>query len=737
MAPRLSYRERRAAQEDADFQAALANSLADGVTTSPSIPSTTPPIAVNTQAVPPIDDLDSQDDLAIHTSAENTDVIIADSTVVEETAVNPTSFSPNPTSIIARPESVVGEEQEPTPTKRVIPPRLAAIKAVGSYALVQDISEAITESDAVGQNPQENSSKRKRRAARTTDSSVLTSQDAVHDDSDVQEGAVKTPVKRQKSITSRASRRMIKDGPATPIKPETTTPAVPVIDNDEMDEDFTLTTKRSKPQTTTGELKQYSLRRRKEIQLAVERIKQEPEESSEEEDLGSDEDVGMSTTTTAVRKGTRAKRSLRGKETADERKASASKALISALPDSPKELKKKKKAVRIPGAFTNNYKIRFGFTPFPKNTRPSAKQCHEVFDILKKHHEPDDIKLERYPDDKDAVSTNNTQGPMHAADEFLFHSIVKTILSQATNNENALTAEQSLIHRFRFDFLGVKVKGTSPNYHKMRKAGQTVIAKAIASAGLHNAKAKQIQQCMDRVYALNMDRATEAERVKAEQIGESADFIPGMLSLDYMNDMSIQEKFDHLVSFPGIGVKTAACILSFNFEYPVFAVDTHVLRLSRILKWLPLDTFNADHAFMHLDKRIPDELKYGLHQAFWHHGQMCIRCRAGSDEHTKGWNETACPIEHLVDRMRKDKAKKPKEEGGKLKRPKVKNQRTVFPHHALTPQKAEELGFELRSIVRDDAFGVRRANISVAPILKWVLKEEVVVEEEESEAEEE
>lgn len=427
--------------------------------------------------------------------------------------------------------------------------------------------------------------------------------------------------------------------------------------------------------------------------------------------------------------------SLRGKQVLKERKIGENKASGAHPSSPPEQAAKKKEPLRIGGTFTNKYKIRFGSTPFRHNTRPSAQNCRTVFEILKKHHERDDIKLEQYPSDRNDQANNDSQGPMHAGTDFTFHSIVKTILSQATNNENAQTVEQSLIHQFRFNFLGVKVKGLSPNYHAMRKAPESVVAKALASGGLHNMKAKLIQGCLSHVYNWNMERATEEQRLEAEQIecGESADFVPGMLSLDYMRPMSPQEKFDHLVSMPGIGVKTAACILCFNFEYPVFAVDTHVQRLSRMLRWLPRKANNINHSFMHLDKRVPPELKYGLHQAFWHHGQICIRCRAGSDKNTKGWDNTVCPIEHLVDRSLKDmpKQKKPNAKDGETseKPKKDKKKPTVYPHSKLTAEQAAKLGYELRTIAIDDGFGVRRANFSGKPLLKWVLKSDLDVVE--------
>jgi hypothetical protein len=53
--------------------------------------------------------------------------------------------------------------------------------------------------------------------------------------------------------------------------------------------------------------------------------------------------------------------------------------------------------------------------------------------------------------------------------------------------------------------------------------------------------------------------------------------------------------------------------------------------------------------------RVPDELKYPLHQLLIRHGKSCPRCRAITSEGSAGWDE-GCPIEHIVKRSggRKD-----------------------------------------------------------------------------------
>ena len=47
--------------------------------------------------------------------------------------------------------------------------------------------------------------------------------------------------------------------------------------------------------------------------------------------------------------------------------------------------------------------------------------------------------------------------------------------------------------------------------------------------------------------------------------------------------MTDQEAQDYLVALPGVGPKTAACVLLFALERPVMPVDTHVHRVARRL----------------------------------------------------------------------------------------------------------------------------------------------------------
>ncbi|CAG9942234.1 unnamed protein product, partial [Clonostachys rosea f. rosea IK726] len=84
----------------------------------------------------------------------------------------------------------------------------------------------------------------------------------------------------------------------------------------------------------------------------------------------------------------------------------------------------------------------------------------------------------------------------------------------------------------------------------------------------------------------------------------------GVYSLDHLfaeaDDAACMRE---LLSFKGIGPKTASCVLLFCLRRESFAVDTHVHRIT--------------------DARIPDGDKYPLHVLLIMHGKKCEECKAG------------------------------------------------------------------------------------------------------------
>ncbi|KAJ5623017.1 hypothetical protein N7490_011622 [Penicillium lividum] len=144
-----------------------------------------------------------------------------------------------------------------------------------------------------------------------------------------------------------------------------------------------------------------------------------------------------------------------------------------------------------------------------------------------------------------------------------------------------------------------------------------------------------------------------------------------ILSLNHLHSLSSEDAMKELVKYPGIGPKTAACVLLFCLQRPCFAVDTHIFRLSKWLGWVPDTKVNEITAFSHLEVRIPNHLKYSLHQLLIRHGKDCPRCRAATGDRAEGW-EDGCVIDHLVTRTGKRKGVIPASKTAKKIKPKTK-----------------------------------------------------------------
>lgn len=191
------------------------------------------------------------------------------------------------------------------------------------------------------------------------------------------------------------------------------------------------------------------------------------------------------------------------------------------------------------------------------------------------------------------------------------------------------------------------------------------IETAIKSGGLAHVKAISLKKVTNQVYLDNLQRlqklvkersATEFKENATTLLDvEIADLLMNPLTLEWLYSMTTNEIMEYLTSLPGVGVKTAACVLLFNFKRPCFAVDTHVWRHAKWLGWVPTKA-TRDKAFSHLDFLIPDHLKYSLHQLFLRHGKSCFRCKGNTKPGSKEWEQTECPIDHLLTR---DKEKKP------------------------------------------------------------------------------
>lgn len=330
------------------------------------------------------------------------------------------------------------------------------------------------------------------------------------------------------------------------------------------------------------------------------------------------------------------------------------------------------KKVKTPSK-KDTYGITEGISPFPNYPRPTSEECYQVADILRKAHPHCHPRPKTIPEPSQIIAGCGEVPSV-------LDAMIRTLLSAATNGRNSSNAYQGMVKRYGNRETGVG-KG-SVDYNAVRLAPQADLEKAIASGGLAKNKSKNIKAILDMVYEENQERRKDllaaraaGDNKKKLSIGkglqESEEQKDAEIALAEQNNLSL----DHLyylptyvaiakfTTYPGIGVKTAACVSLFCMQRDCFAVDTHVFRLCKLLGWVP-DQSAADYikakgeprvdrdpTFSHLEVRIPDELKYDLHQLFIAHGKKCPRCKGGATANSAGW-EKGCPLEELIDRKR-------------------------------------------------------------------------------------
>lgn len=308
-------------------------------------------------------------------------------------------------------------------------------------------------------------------------------------------------------------------------------------------------------------------------------------------------------------------------------------------PNRPNKANKQKK--------TNPYNLTPGTTPYPDYPHPTPEECYTVNGLLSCFHG------EQSAPSTPPIPSLNVSGCGEVPS--ILDALIRTRLSAATTNKNSSAAFSGLVSKF-----GTLQSGTgkgSVDWDKVRRADVRDIFTAIECGGLAKVKSQDIKTILDMVHAENSEAAaaaaacttTEDDNNKPPPTTNSP-----ILSLDHLHSVkSSQEIMSRLTRYPGIGPKTASCVLLFCMQRPSFAVDTHVFRLLQYLRWLPAPSsgvrLSEINAFRHVEVRVPDELKYSLHKLFVMHGRMCPRCRVPPRVAPEGYS---CPIEALVVRRR-------------------------------------------------------------------------------------
>ena len=322
----------------------------------------------------------------------------------------------------------------------------------------------------------------------------------------------------------------------------------------------------------------------------------------------------------------------------------------------------------------NPYGLSPGETPYPDWPHPTPEECYEVNNLLTTLHGKQGAPPKIPPPSLTITGCGEVPSILDA--------LVRTLLSGNTTGLNSGRAMKGLVTKFGTLQEGIG-KG-SLDYNAIRRASLDEVIDAIKEGGMQKKKGMYIQMLLDIVYEENKARRdalvtakedgnsaapkgaeNESEEQKDAEIIRAEEHI---LSLDHIHHLEKDDAITTMTKFPQIGVKTAACVVLFCMRIPCFAVDTHVFRLSKWLGWVPPDV-GADPitTFRHLEVRIPDELKYSLHQLFIKHGKSCPRCRAITGPNSEGWDK-GCVIDHLVKRTGPTKQGLPRRTGTKGKK---------------------------------------------------------------------
>lgn len=174
--------------------------------------------------------------------------------------------------------------------------------------------------------------------------------------------------------------------------------------------------------------------------------------------------------------------------------------------------------------------------------------------------------------------------------------LIRTILSQHTADRNSSVAFAMLKERY-------------PLPDDVERADVGELAATIRFAGLGNLKARRIQKVL---------------RTLRSRFGTT--------DLRFLRSASLAEAREILLALPGVGPKTAACVLLFSCSHPALPVDTHVHRLARRLGLIgPRDS--AERAHDELEALVPVDDVYDFHVNLIRHGrQVCVardpRCGA-------------------------------------------------------------------------------------------------------------
>jgi endonuclease-3 len=164
--------------------------------------------------------------------------------------------------------------------------------------------------------------------------------------------------------------------------------------------------------------------------------------------------------------------------------------------------------------------------------------------------------------------------------------LVLTILSQNTSDRNSGLAYARMRERF-------------PTWEDVRDAPEGELVEALRPGGLAVQKAPRIQAVLRDLEDLD---------------------------LEWLGSLPPGEAMRWLVALPGVGPKTASCVLLFSLDVPVMPVDTHIHRIALRVGLVPAGT-TADAAHALLTEMTPPDRMLEAHLLLIRHGRTTCTAR--------------------------------------------------------------------------------------------------------------
>ncbi len=169
-------------------------------------------------------------------------------------------------------------------------------------------------------------------------------------------------------------------------------------------------------------------------------------------------------------------------------------------------------------------------------------------------------------------------------------TLMATVLSQNTSDANSKRAFHSLVTAFG-------------NWEAVAEAGVDEIAQSIRLGGLAEVKAKRMKLILQEIRELQ-----------------------GCLDLSFLRELPLSEAKSWLRQLPGVGPKTAGCVLLFSLGRPALPVDTHVFRVAKRLGLID-SKVSPERAHELLENLVPPGDIYDFHIYMVEHGRRICKAQ--------------------------------------------------------------------------------------------------------------